>query len=83
MKTLLKIDMHDDLGACAAELHVTDEAELFALCSSLISMIVSNKKLSIGFDAILEMAKTMPEFREKLANSSIEVPDFNSILKGN
>lgn len=81
MKTLLKIDLLDDTGSVSVGVNVKSVEDIFALCSALYSVITTNCKVGAGFEAILEIAKTNPQFDKMLNESTVKMPDFDSILK--
>ena len=81
MRTLLKIEIGEDGEFGGVEYHCKSTDDLYALSQALFSVIARNPEIIAGVHAMMDMCKDNPNIAEKLLNNTIEVPDFNKLLK--
>ena len=65
----------------AVHVHVEGPEDIFFLAVALRQIINNNRAVAAGLEAVRELARTCPEFDEVVNGNSVELPDFDKILK--
>lgn len=81
-KDLFVIREEEGIGTITS-ISCENDFDLMKVCFTLYSLLTENPTLRAGINAVQEMVENDPEFAQRLHENSIEVPDFNSLLKNN
>lgn len=75
----LSISKKDD--GMMTSVNVSDSRDAFGVALSLFQLLMLDRtSVSVYFSYILDIYKKDPEFRKKLDEATVELPDFNQIL---
>ena len=70
-------------GGTAVNCHVDGQKEAFQVALAIHQVIYGSPLVACMFASIIEMRKADPLFDKILDQSTVEMPDFEAILKNN
>ena len=78
-KVLFQVSTQE--GGTAVSCHVQGMEETFQVALAIHSLIAGSPTMAFMLSTIVEMSKKDPNFDKMLEEATIELPDFESILK--
>ena len=78
-KILLQVISSDN--GTAVKCQTSNLEEAFQVALAIHTLVVSNPQIAFALISIANMQHADPDFAEILKNSTVDIPDFDSLLK--